>query len=259
MQYSRMSAEDIGFLLRQIKSGVPSEALEGPCSIGSETLQAWTRLYSELFHSEALTTDAEDTISAYFKYLKDDLVIETELRDCKIRYTHIQNVPSTVTSLINAGKKIGFYHGPVRFNVSDFGGPTLHLENASVKIQHLLQSAYGKRELMTWVEVEVDNHPHRDKETSAGFLVLSAEQLSNVQTPAAKQQCPLLAVVNRLYCGRLTDIEELSDRVVVWDRPLMIGIEAIARNPVDAVRTFYTSDLDTILIGNSLLDKDLSK
>jgi len=109
---------------------------------------------------------------------------------------------------------------------------------------------------MQWVHFEGPSH--RPEEPSVGFLILSAERLQGAQLSSMEQdEYPLQAEVNRLYCATGKDTEKTSDPVVAWDRPVIVSIEAVARNPVDAVRTFYTSDLDSLLIGNFLLDKEI--
>jgi hypothetical protein len=59
--------------------------------------------------------------------------------------------------------------------------------------------------------------------------------------------------VKSLHCLKIESGAVTNDRKPLWEGSLRM--QSVARNPTDTLRTFYTSDLDTMLMGNFLLEK----
>ena len=175
----------------------------------------------------------------------------TELRECKIRHSFVQDVAATVRQLLQAGKKIGFYHGPLHFDVSDFGAPTLLIEDADITIRAVVSPETDARCIHRSAELQRVNR--LDSVSESAFVILSVAERGSAQGSGEgrQKQHSLREVVDGLY---YRDVDE-GDPVPICDESLTVGMLAIARNPTDAFRTFYTSDLDLMLIGNYLIEK----
>lgn len=267
-----ISAEEIAFALRQAENGVPIEALSDSLHINPKTFYHWKIQYSELFHSMifsparikvASAVDATaniDRTRAYILYRQRDFAVEAELRDCKIRHSAVDDLRATLSELFRRGQKVAFYHGPVPFDADAFGAPTLLIDDADVMIQTLIDanSMHGRIEQ----RVTVTNINSARGRSESAFLVVSAEideprsTITRDQSFKERRNGHYLWQRVESLCGiNLESVGSSNEPFLLWEGSLVIRMQAIARNPSDALRTFYTSDSDVMLMGSFLLKK----
>jgi hypothetical protein len=58
--------------------------------------------------------------------------------------------------------------------------------------------------------------------------------------------------VKSLRCLKIESRAVTNDPKPLWEGSLILRMQSMARNPTEILRTFYTSDLDTMLTGNFL-------
>lgn len=254
-----ISAEEIAFALRQAESGVAVGIIAASLSVDEETFYQWKMRYSQLFQSMVLGRQSSGVCILYREY---DPMVETELRNCKIRHSEVRDMPAAVAELLRKSKKVGFYHGPLRFNVEAFGGPTLLVDEAEITIRKVVPPGSGDQGVDGHVEIKTIRQAA--SESQAAFLVLSAEigrsgleVAPNRSSEGSHRSYTLRKEVDNLYGFPCNDgaLQNENDQVLLCEGPLRISLQAIARSPADAFRTFYTSDLDVMLLGNFLLEK----
>jgi hypothetical protein len=56
--------------------------------------------------------------------------------------------------------------------------------------------------------------------------------------------------VKSLRCLKIESRAVTNDPKPLWEGSLILRMQSMARNPTEILRTFYTSDLDTMLTGN---------
>jgi hypothetical protein len=61
--------------------------------------------------------------------------------------------------------------------------------------------------------------------------------------------------VKSLRCLKIESRAVTNDPKPLWEGSLILRMQSMARKPTEILRTFYTSDLDTMLMGNVLLEK----
>lgn len=195
----------------------------------------------------------------------DDEHIASLLRDCGIAARRSEDVCSDAAALVASDRIVGWFQGRMEL------GPRA-LGNRSILASPRLQETRDRVNAIKGREAWRPLAPSMLDEVAAEYLTdpRPAPFMLTATTVRHERRDRIPAVVhvdgscrpqivNRdagtRYAGLLARLGELTGVPVVLNTSLNIGDEPIVLSPRDAIRSFFASQLEALVIGDSIVEK----
>ena len=203
---------------------------------------------------------------AYFGPAFDDGAIETSLRTYKLRYSRLPDPAATAAELLSGGKILGWFQGRMEFGPRALGSRSILADPRVPEMNARVNSAVKFRE---WWRPFA---PSLKKECAKEFLESAADSPFMILTaqvrPEKRKVIPSVTHVdgsarpqtveekiNPLYWRLIDKFGERTGVPVIMNTSFNLRGEAIVNTPTDAIRTFFSSGMDALIIGNFLVEK----
>jgi carbamoyltransferase len=203
---------------------------------------------------------------AYFGPGFDDVAIETTLQTFKLRYTRLWDPASAAAELLSQGKIIGWFQGRMEFGPRALGSRSILADPRDPEMTAKVNNAVKFRE---WWRPFA---PSLKKEDAGTFLVSATDSPFMVLTaqvrPEKRSVIPAVTHVdgsarpqtvekeiNPLYWRVIDEFAKRTGVPVIMNTSFNLRGEAIVHTPTDAVRTFFSSGMDALIIGRFLVEK----
>lgn len=272
------SREQIASGLRLAASGVPVLEVAQMMDVSADVFAEWKAEYAELFDKliigsaglEQLDNAAKTTGNRRVAYLSGCLggkEVQTMMLGCKLRYSVIENPATVARELLRSGCILGNFQKPsLSWESFPPGSRSLHQGSSEGA---LLATNCGTSNSKARLS---QNHERAADGSTIGRARMSLMALVSAQIAARKKdlpqlrasdgETPLVGVLNK-------EIDELrwrmelasGDRIdvpIIEDEGLKFSLDGILEEPIQAIRTFYTSPVDALLMGNLLIKKSES-
>jgi carbamoyltransferase len=203
---------------------------------------------------------------AYLGPEYSDAEIEKALTTFKLRATKLDHVAGTAAEMLASGKILGWFQGRMEFGpralgdrsiLSDPRDPEMNAKvNNAVKFrewwrpfapsmlrevaEEYLESAYDSPFMIL-------TSPVRPEKRSVIPSVTHVDGSARPQTVEKE--------VNPLYWNLINEFGKRTGVPVVMNTSFNLRGEAIVNTPTDAVRTFFSSGMDALVIGSFLVEK----
>ncbi|WP_299160595.1 carbamoyltransferase C-terminal domain-containing protein [uncultured Eudoraea sp.] len=192
--------------------------------------------------------------------------IEMVLKGAKLNYEYFEDIAEKASSLLEKGKIIGWFQGKMEIGPRALGSrsilanPTFPDMKDKINSEVKFREAY--RPFAPSIILEAKND-YFDIEVEAPFMLKVCSVLKDKQTiiPAVTHVdgSARLQTVNRELHPRYYDvIKKLGDKTgvpVVLNTSFNIQGEPMVESPKDAIRCFFSTGLDALVIGNYFLTK----
>jgi carbamoyltransferase len=196
----------------------------------------------------------------------DDATIETALRTYKIPYTHLDDPAAIAAEMLSRGKILGWFEGRMEFGPRALGSRSILADPRDPEMNAKVNNAVKFREW--WrpfapslkKEVAAD---YLESATDSPFMILTAQvrpekravipSVTHVDGSARPQTVE--KEINPLYWRLLDEFEKRTGVPVIMNTSFNLRGEAIVHTPTDAVRTFFSSGMDALVIGSFLVEK----
>jgi carbamoyltransferase len=192
--------------------------------------------------------------------------IEKVLRTYKLRATHLENVASTTAEMLAAGKIVGWFQGRMEFGPRALGCRSILADARDPEMNAKVNNAVKFRE---WWRPFA---PSMLAEVADDYLEYSHDSpfmiLTNPVRPEKRSVIPSVTHVDgsarpqtvhrEVYPLYWQLIREFGDRTgvpVIMNTSFNLRGEPIVCTPTDAVRTFFSSGMDALVIGPFLVEK----
>ena len=195
-----------------------------------------------------------------------DKEIEAALLTYKIRHTRVSDPAATAAELLATGKIVGWFQGRMEFGPRALGGRSILADPRDPEMTGKVNNAVKFREW--WrpfapsllVECAAD---YIESATDSPFMILTAQvrpekrSVIPAVTHADGSARPQTVErdVNPLYWRLISEFGRRTGVPVVMNTSFNLRGEPIVNSPADAVRTFFSSGMDALLIGNFLVEK----
>ena len=203
---------------------------------------------------------------AYFGPAFDDGAIETSLRTYKLRYSRLPDPAATAAELLFGGKILGWFQGRMEFGPRALGSRSILADPRVPEMNAKVNSAVKFRE---WWRPFA---PSLKKECAKEFLESAADSPFMILTaqvrPEKRKVIPSVTHVdgsarpqtveeniNPLYWRLIDKFGERTGVPVIMNTSFNLRGEAIVNTPTDAIRTFFSSGMDALVIGSYLVEK----
>jgi carbamoyltransferase len=196
----------------------------------------------------------------------DDVAIENVLRTYKLRYLRVNDPAESAAELLSNGKILGWFQGRMEFGPRALGSRSILADPRDPEMNVKVNNAVKFREW--WrpfapslkKEAAADYLEHC---TDSPFMILTAQvrpekrgvipSVTHVDGSARPQTVE--KDINPVYWRLLDEFEKRTGVPVIMNTSFNLRGEAIVHTPTDAIRTFFSSGMDALVIGSFLVEK----
>jgi carbamoyltransferase len=196
----------------------------------------------------------------------DDEAIETALQTYKLRYSRMDDPAVTGAELLAQGKILGWFQGRMEFGPRALGSRSILADPRDPEMTAKVNNAVKFREWWRPFAPSMTKEAAADfveSATDSPFMILTAQvraekrsvipAVTHVDGSARPQTVE--REVNPLYWRLIDEFGKHTGVPVVMNTSFNLRGEAIVHTPTDAVRTFFSSGMDALLIGSFLVEK----
>jgi len=203
---------------------------------------------------------------AYWGPESTDAEIENILETYKLRVTRLADPAKTAAELLARGKIVGWFQGPMEFGPRALGGRSILADPRDPEMNAKVNNAVKFRE---WWRPFAPSllaeaaEEYLESATDSPFMILAAQvkpekrgvipSVTHVDGSARPQTVE--RDVNPLYWRLIREFGNLTGVPVVMNTSFNLRGEPIVCTPTDAVRTFFSSGMDALVIGGFLVEK----
>ncbi len=192
--------------------------------------------------------------------------IESALGTYKLRYTKLEDSAKTGAELLAAGRIFGWFQGRMEFGPRALGSRSILADPRDPEMNAKVNNAVKFREW--WrpfapsmlAEAAGD---YLESATDSPFMILTAPvkpekrsvipAVTHVDGSARPQTVE--RDINPLYWRLIDEFGKRTGVPVVMNTSFNLRGEAIVNTPTDAIRTFFSSGMDALVIGSFLVEK----
>src|ERR1700719_1808994 len=196
----------------------------------------------------------------------DDDAIEKALLTYKIRHSKLNDPAKTAAQLLSAGKILGWFEGRMEFGPRALGSRSILADPRDPEMNAKVNNAVKFRE---WWRPFA---PSMTKEAAADFVENATDSpfmiLTNPVRPEKRSIIPSVTHVDGsarpqtvekeispLYWDLINEFGKRTGVPVLMNTSFNLRGEAIVNTPTDAIRTFFSSGMDALVIGSFLVEK----
>lgn len=193
--------------------------------------------------------------------------IETVLRTYKLTYEKLENSPEAAAHRLAEGQLIGWYQGREEFGPRALGNRSILADPRDVRNRDRVNNAVKFRE--EWRPfapsvLEEAGESLFEKYHTTPFMTLTfqvraskrADIAAAVHIDGSARVQSVTRDQNERYYDLIKCFAAKTGVPAVLNTSFNLKGETIVNTPFDAIRTFYTSGLDVLILDNFLLSKD---
>jgi carbamoyltransferase len=203
---------------------------------------------------------------AYLGPCFDDYAIELTLKTYKIRYTPLSDPASTAAEFLTQGKILGWFQGRMEFGPRALGSRSIIADPRDPEMNAKVNNAVKFREWWRPFAPSFKKEVAADYLESAydsPFMILTAQvrpekrsvipSVTHVDGSARPQTVE--REINPLYYRLIDEFGKRTGVPVILNTSFNLRGEAIVHSPADAIRTFFSSGMDALVLGSFLVEK----
>ena len=196
----------------------------------------------------------------------DDDAIEKALLTYKVRHTKLSDPAKTAAQLLNEGKILGWFQGRMEFGPRALGSRSIIADPRDPEMNSKVNNAVKFREWWRPFAPSFKKEAAPDYLESAydsPFMILTAQvrpekrsiipSVTHVDGSARPQTVE--REINPLYYRLIDEFGTITGVPVIMNTSFNLRGEAIVHTPTDALRTFFSSGMDALVIGSFLVEK----
>jgi carbamoyltransferase len=196
----------------------------------------------------------------------EDAEIEAVLRTYKLRHARLDDPAGTAAELLSKGRILGWFQGRMEWGPRALGSRSILADPRDREMNAKVNNAVKFREAWRPFAPSMKREAARaflENATDSPFMVLTSQvradrralipAVTHVDGSARPQTVE--KDVNPLFWRLIDEFGKRTGVPVVMNTSFNLRGEAIVNTPTDAVRTFYSSGMDALVIGNFLVGK----
>jgi len=196
----------------------------------------------------------------------DDDAIENNLRTYKLRYTRLADPAATAAELLSQGKILGWFQGRMEFGPRALGNRSILADPRDPEMNAKVNNAVKFREWWRPFAPSFKKEAAGDyleSATDSPFMIVTAQvkpemrkvipSVTHVDGSARPQTVE--KEINPLYWRLIDEFGKRTGVPVIMNTSFNLRGEAIVHTPTDALRTFFSSGMDALVIGSFLVEK----
>ncbi len=191
--------------------------------------------------------------------------IEKIIEKNKLNYEYLNNPSKTVAKMIYEGKIIGWFQGKMEGGPRALGNRSILADPTNPKIKDFVNEVKFREKwrplcpsIIEEVKEKYLEFPYDSPFMTINFKIkkdkiekipsaVHIDGTARVQTVSKK--------TNALYWDLISEFGKLSGEQVILNTSMNSKGEPIVCSPNDAIKNFYTSQMDALVMGNYLIEK----
>jgi carbamoyltransferase len=203
---------------------------------------------------------------AYLGPFFDDDAIASTLATYKIRVERLSDPAATAAEFLSDGKILGWYQGRMEFGPRALGNRSIIADPRDPEMNAKVNNAVKFREWWRPFAPSFKKEAAPEYLESAydsPFMILTAQvrpdkrsvipSVTHVDGSARPQTVE--REINPLYYRLIDEFGKRTGVPVVMNTSFNLRGEAIVHTPTDAIRTFFSSGMDALVLGSFLVEK----
>ncbi|HSC45253.1 MAG TPA: carbamoyltransferase C-terminal domain-containing protein [Candidatus Acidoferrum sp.] len=196
----------------------------------------------------------------------DDETVEKALLTYKIRHTKLSDPATAAAQLLSHGKILGWFQGRMEFGPRALGSRSILADPRDPEMNAKVNNAVKFREWWRPFAPSFKKEAAPEYLESAydsPFMILTAQvrpekrsvipSVTHVDGSARPQTVE--RDINPLYYKLIDEFGRITGVPVIMNTSFNLRGEAIVHTPTDALRTFFSSGMDALVIGSFLVEK----
>jgi carbamoyltransferase len=192
--------------------------------------------------------------------------IEGALKTYKLKYAHLTDAAATAAEYLSNGKILGWFQGRMEFGPRALGSRSILADPRDPEMNSKVNNAVKFREWWRPFAPSLKKEAageYLENATDSPFMILTAQvrpekrsiipAVTHVDGSARPQTVE--KEINPLYWRLIDEFGKRTGVPVVMNTSFNLRGEAIVHTPTDALRTFFSSGMDALIIGNFLVEK----
>jgi carbamoyltransferase len=196
----------------------------------------------------------------------NDDTIESALRTYRLRYSRLLDPAATAAELLSQRKILGWFQGRMEFGPRALGSRSILADPRDPEMSTKVNNAVKFRE---WWRPFA---PSFKKEAAGDYLESATDSPFMIVTAQVRpeKRCVIPAVthvdgsarpqtvekeINPLYWRLIDEFGKRTGVPVILNTSFNLRGEAIVHTPTDAIRTFFSSGMDALVMGSFLVEK----
>lgn len=196
----------------------------------------------------------------------DDDAILRALGTYKIQHRQIGDVSQTVADLLASGRIVGWFQGRMEFGPRALGSRSILADardpEMNAKVNNAVKFREWWRPFAPSMKKEIASQ-YLESATDSPFMVLAAAvrpEKRNVipavtHIDGSARPHTVEREVNPLYWDVIDKFGQQTGVPVILNTSFNLRGEPIVHSPTDAIRTFFSSGMDALVLGSFLLEK----
>jgi len=194
--------------------------------------------------------------------------IKEAIKKYKLTARRIENIEKHAATLLNDGKIIGWFQGKMEFGQRALGNRSILADPRREEMKDLVNRSVKYREgfrpfAPSVLEEKVSQYFECDSKDRVPFMervyLINLKKRSVIPAVTHVNGTGRLQTVskktNPRYHKLISEFEKLTGVPVVLNTSFNLKGEPIVMTPTDAIRTFMSSGLDALIMGNYVLEK----
>jgi carbamoyltransferase len=196
----------------------------------------------------------------------DDEAIETALKIYKLKYARLSNVAVAAAELLSKGKILGWFQGRMEFGPRALGSRSILADprdpEMNVKVNNAVKFREWWRPFAPSMKKEAAGE-YLESASDSPFMILTAQvrpekravipSVTHVDGSARPQTVE--KEINPLYWRLIDEFDKRTGVPVLMNTSFNLRGEPIVHTPTNAIRTFFSSGMDALVIGSFLVEK----
>ena len=196
----------------------------------------------------------------------DDEAIEQALRTYKLKYQRAGDVAAAAAELLSNGKILGWFQGRMEFGPRALGSRSILADPRDPEMNAKVNNAVKFREWWRPFAPSMKKEAaaeYLESATDSPFMILTAQvkaekrgvipSVTHVDGSARPQTVE--KEINPLYWRLIDEFARRTGVPVIMNTSFNLRGEAIVHTPTDAIRTFFSSGMDALVIGSFVVEK----
>ena len=196
----------------------------------------------------------------------DDEAIESALKTYKLKYARPSDVAATAAALLSSGKILGWFQGRMEFGPRALGNRSILADPRDPEMNAKVNNAVKFREWWRPFAPSMKKEAageYLESASESPFMILTAQvrpekravipSVTHVDGSARPQTVE--KEINPLYWRLIDEFGKRTGVPVIMNTSFNLRGEAIVHTPTDAIRTFFSSGMDALVIGSFLVEK----
>jgi carbamoyltransferase len=203
---------------------------------------------------------------AYWGPEFDDEAVENALKTYKLKYARLSDAAGTTAELLSNGKILGWFQGRMEFGPRALGSRSILADPRDPEMNAKVNNAVKFREWWRPFAPSLKKEAageYLEGASDSPFMILTAQvrpekravipSVTHVDGSARPQTVE--KEINPLYWRLIDEFGKRTGVPVLMNTSFNLRGEAIVHTPTDAMRTFFSSGMDALVLGSFLVEK----